>query len=318
MKSSVGVTICAVVVLIGSALALLGTAGAAFMLLGPLKGQLLDPANLPPGADLNMMRGMLVSALFMGGAFGAVGVATGIGLIRLWKWARYAAIAMGVVVIAFSALPAVFMAFAPIPPPSSDPNGPVPVGFRMLLVGFYLVWAVLGGIFVYVMLRKSTAAQFNGGETIVAAPRARPLSVTIIAWLMIAGAIMSLPMFAWANLPAVFIGLVMTGLAAKFFYVSYMVANVAIGTGLLRNTRASLLPAVTLHSLALLNSMSLLIPSVWTKYNETMTSVSPMFAQQPGAQSSQYYGVLFGVAYAGLMVLLLLRARRTLSAAAEQ
>lgn len=316
MKSSIGVTICAVVVLIGSALALVGTAGAAFMLLGPLRGQLLDPANLPPGADINMMRGAMLSGFVMGGAFGAFGVATGIGLIRLWKWARYAAIVMGVLVIVLSVLPAVYFAFGSIPPPSSSPDGTVPAGFRMLLVGFYLIWAALAGIFVYMMMRKSTVAQFNG-DAVASAPRKRPLSVTIIAWLMIASGVMSLPMFAWASLPAIFVGIVMTGIAAKIFYVTYMAAFVAIGVGLIRNTRATILPAVFIHSFAFVNSLSLLIPPVRSTYRAAMMPISPAFGGDP-TRGAELFGVLFGVAYAAVMILFLLRARRTLSATAHQ
>src|SRR6185436_176313 len=60
MKSSVGVKICAVFLLIGSALGLIGAAGMIFVFAGPLSRQFFDPANLPPGADVRMMRGAML------------------------------------------------------------------------------------------------------------------------------------------------------------------------------------------------------------------------------------------------------------------
>lgn len=312
MKSSVGVTICAVVVLIGSALALVGAGGAAFMMLGPLRGQLFDPANLPPGADVGMMRAAMLSGVVMAAAFAGFGIATGIGLIRLWKWARYAAITMGIFIIVFSVLPGAFFAFGPIPPPSSSPTGEVPVAFRMILVGFYLIWAALAGVFVYVMMRTSTVAQFNG-DAVVTGLRKRPLSVTIIAWLMIVSGLMTLPMLAWANLPAVFLGMVMTGVEAKVFYVTYMVAYVVIGIGLMRRTAATILPAVAIHSLGFVNALTMVIPSVWLKYNAAMGLISPMFAGQSAAAPGKYAGVVLGAAYAVVIAYCLLRARRTLA-----
>ena len=317
MKSSVGVTICAVLMLIGSALALVGAGGAAFMLLGPLSAQVFDPAVLPAGADVSMMRAAMMSGVVMAAAFAALGIATGIGLIRLWKWARYSAIAIGVFVIIFSVLPGIFFAFAPIPPPSSSPNGAVPIGFRLLLAGFYLIWAAVAGIFVYMMMRQSTVAQFNG-DAVVSGPRKRPISVTIIAWLMILSGIMTLPMFAWVSLPAIFLGIVMTGSSAKVFYALYMAAYVLIGIGLIRRTASTIIPAVAIHSLGFVNALVMVIPSVWAKYNAAMATVSTMLANQSGSAPGKFVGLIFGAAYAGVIIFFLLRARRTLAISTNQ
>lgn len=319
MKSSVGVTICAVFVLIGSALALIGAGGIAFIAAGPMAKQFFDPANLPPGADVGVMRSMMLGSALITGMFSAFGIATGIGLIRLWKWARYAAIVFGVIVIVGSVLPGIAFLFVKIPPPSSSQNGAVPAGFRLLLAGFYWFWAILAGVFVWVMARKSTAAQFNGGEGMPMAPRARPISVSIIAWLMIVSGVMTLPMVLWMKLPALFVGVVLTGLAAKLYYALYMVAYVVIGVGLIRRTSEALTPAIVLHSLALVNAVTLLAPPVWAKYQAALTLVSTMFgAQNAPSAAGSYFGLLFGVVFAIVILFFLLRARRTLAASADQ
>ena len=319
MKSSIGVTICAVLVLIGSALALVGAAGAAFMFVGPLSGQLFDPANLPPGADLRMMRAAGLSGGVMFGAFGALGIATGIGLIRLWKWARYAAIVLGACVIVFSIIPGLFVVFARIPPPSSSANAEVPTGFRMLLAGFYLVWAALGGVFVYVMARTSTAAQFNGGA-VETGPRVRPLSVSIIAWFMIASAAMGLPMMALAHLPAFVLGLMLTGGVAKAFYIIYFSLYVLLGIGLLKRTSEALAPSIGLHTFAIANALVMLLPSVWLRYQEAIRSVPMLGAAATVTVPawSRYLAVGSGVLVPAVIIYFLLKARRTLTAAANQ
>jgi len=119
-----------------------------------------------------------LSSAFILGAFGVLGVTTGVGLIRLWKWARYSAIGLGILVILLTLLPGVFVLFAPIPPPSSSTNGAVPrrsdySWHRSILSGR------CGRRLVFMMVRKSTVAQFDGGAA-ESAPRVRPISVSII------------------------------------------------------------------------------------------------------------------------------------------
>jgi hypothetical protein len=318
MKSSVGVTICAVVLLLASALGLLGAGGMLFIAFGPMAGQFFDPANLPPGANVGLMRSMMLAGAMFTGLFAGFGLATGIGMIRLWRWARYAAIVIGVIVIVLSVLPAFAFLFVPLPTPAGT-AGPPPAAIRWVLAGFYFFWAALGGVFVYMMARQATVDQFNGGEGVPAPPRARPLSLTIIAWLMIVSGVMTLPMVLGMRLPALFLGIVLTGLAAKLFYAIYMVAYVVIGAGLIRRTTEALTPAIVLHSLAFVNTLVMLVPSVWRKYEAAIASVSPILAT-PSAPSTagSYFGLIFGAAFALVILFFLLRARRTLAATARE
>lgn len=313
MKSSVGVTICAVFVLIGSALGLLAAGGIAFVAAGPLSRQFFDPANLPPGADVRLMRGAMLSGAFFTGAFAAFGIATGIGLIRLWKWARYAAIVIGVIVVVLTVLPGIAFLFVPLPPPTSGAAGPMPSAFRWVLSGFYFFWSILGGIFVYVMARKSTAAQFNGEDAAPSVPT-RPLSVSIIAWFMIVSAAMGLPMVAFARLPASVLGLMLMGGWAKAFFIIYFSLYVLIGLGLLKRTSEAIMPAIGLHAFALLNALTLLVPSVWLRMEATMRS-TPMFGVEPDPASmvpARYFAVASGVIMPAIIIFFLLRARRSL------
>lgn len=189
----------------------------------------------------------------------------------------------------------------------------------MFLAGFYLLWSVLGGVFVYIMVRKSTVAQFNGGafET---GPRVRPLSVSVIAWYMIASAAMGLPMMALAHLPAFFLGLLLTGGLAKAFYIIYFSLYVLLGLGLLKRTSEAIAPSIGLHMFAIANALVMLVPSAWLRYEGAIRSMSMMGGEPTAAALawSRYLAVGSGVLLPGIIVYFLLRARRTLAPATNQ
>jgi hypothetical protein len=316
MKCSVGVAIAAMVVLLCSALTLVAAAGAAYMFLGPMSGQLFDPSVLPPGADVKMMRAFGVGGALMLTALGSLGLATGIGLIRLWRWSRYSAIVFGVVVIAFSLVSGVATMFIPMPTRAGGAPE-LPAAFRFFLAGFYGVFALAAGGFAFFLARKKTAAQFAAGMS-DHTPPLRPLSVTIIAWIMIVSAGMMLPGMAMMTPPAVFLGLVLTGFAAKLFYVGYMVAYLAIGIGLIRQTSQALMPAIPLHALAVPNALAMLLPSTWTRYHEALANASPMLASQPIRPWAQYSSVVVGLIYAGIVLYFLMAARYKLIVRSDQ
>ena len=314
MKCSAGVAICAAVILLGSVLTLAGAAGALFMFLGPMSGQLFDPASLPPGADVRTMRAFGIGGAVMMTLVGAVGVATGVGLIRLWRWARYATIVFGAVVILFSVLSAATILLMPMPAPSSGvaAGRALPAAFRMAMAGFYGFCGLVGGWFVYFFLRAKTVAQFAAGS-VAAGPRVRPLSITVIAWLMIVSGAMMAPALVFINLPAVFLGLVLTGIAARTFYALYVVAYLAIGIGLIQRTPSALTPAIVLHAFAVLNALVMLVPSAWSRYQEALTSMSPMLANQPPMAGIHYFSVGSGIVVAGVILYFLMTARWTMT-----
>lgn len=311
VKCSVGVAVFAVVVLLGSAVALAAGAGGIYMFLGPISGQLFDASSLPPGADLRTMRAAGVFGASMVSLFGVLGVATGVGLIRLWRWARYSAIAFGVCVAGFSVLSAAFTMFVPLP--SAPSGGPELAGrIRIAMVVFYGVWAAVGGVFVWFFLRARTKAEFSGASS-DDGPRVRPISITIIAWLMIVSGVMMLPTMFLMHPPAILLGLVLTGRAAQVFYLVYSIAYLVIGVGLLKRTSQALMPAIALHSFALVNALTMLLPGIWSRYQDAAAAASPMMAgaaQQSSMPAMRYGAVGMGIAVAGTILYFLREARR--------
>lgn len=305
MKCSVGVAVCAVVVLVASALTLVAAGGAAFVFLGPISSQLFDPATLPPGADIRMMRaaGIVGAVTLM--AFGSVGVITGIGLFRLWRWARYSMIAFGAFVAVMSAITLAATLWLPMTPA----QGGVSVARTVIaaLVVFYVVTALVGAWLVYFFTRLSTSEQFGG---VWSAERAhRPLSVTVIAWIMIGSGAMMVPSIVLLTLPAVVLGLLVTGVVARLYYALYMLAYLVIGIGLLRRTARALTPAIAMHVFASVNAVSLLIPGVWGRYHAAVAAVSPVVADQPSLPAVQFYSGGLGVLFSAVIIYFLIKAR---------
>ncbi len=316
MKCSIGVTISSLILLIASAFALFAAAGTAFMFLGPMSAQFFDPANLPPGADVRMMRAAGIGgALFMT-VLGAAGVTTGIGLMRLWRWARYAAITFGALTVFFSVTSGAVLLFLPMPAPPPDAGTPpqVMAGVRTAIVVFYAAWALVGAWFVFFFVRKETAVQFNGtGEP---PRRVRPVSITVIAWLMILSGAMMVPTLAFLtmpHMPAMFLGIIIAGPAAKLFYIAYGLVYLSIGIVLITNTARALTPAIAIHILGAFNALTMLVPSIWARYQDAMGAMSPLFAAQPTMRWAQYSAAASGVAFAGLIVYFLVAARRTMA-----
>ena len=225
---------------------------------------------------------------------------TGVGLFRLWRWARYSMIAFGAFMAVTSALTVAFGVAAPM---SAAPD--MPRGLQIALVVFYLLLAAVGAGLAYFFTRPAIVEQFGGtsGRT-----HTRPVSVTIIAWLMLISGAMMVPSVLLLSLPAVVVGALVVGAGARLYYAAYMTAYLVIGVGLLRRTRAFLAPAIGLQVFALLNALASLRPGVWSRYLEAVAAAVPSMTL-PAASGTHWWTSGAGVVTAGVMVFFLVKAR---------
>jgi hypothetical protein len=209
MARSVGVTVSAVVVFVGSAFSLLCGAMSivgSLVTLNPREGR---------GGVANIPLVLAVEAVFFFG-FGGWGLASSVGLIKTKEWARISLLVYAGILVFFSVIGAAVMAIVPYPEDmASDPE--LPANFMMMLrVGFVLffaVFAALGGFWIYFFNTRDVKAQFLGwqpvmgytatgayeeipGGGVVAVQRKRPLSITIIAWYLLATSAFGLLFFA--------------------------------------------------------------------------------------------------------------------------
>lgn len=224
MNRHVGVVIAAIVAILGSVLFLLMAAGiAAVPSFPPPQGQ-----EMPPAAFVWI--GATVFAIL-----GGLGIATAIGLLRRRRWARISILVFAAVTGVMSLFTMIVMSVAPIPQPTT-PQGVAPVSVDSIRAVAITMFAIplLIAIWWLVMfsLRSTRDAFASTSSENVAAPGARPLAVTIIAWFSIIGGIGSV-IPALTSWPAFLFGLVLTGWAGKLTYVVFGAVGLFVGTGLL-------------------------------------------------------------------------------------
>lgn len=272
MPRSARITVSAVVVFIGSGFTIL--AGAGMPLMAALLLNSLRMPNQPP-----FLRYALCFEAALCFAFGGWGVASGVGLLQLKRWARISMIVYAAILL-FCTLPvALLMVFVPLP--TNDPNVPpiVMTFMRVGMVFFYGAFAALGGFWLYFFNMRAVKAQFRGEqpiETAVAAPsealpetrlasasagtRARPLSISIIAWFLLAGCVFG-PLCLWfdsiifpgVQLPICFLGLFVFGRTAMLILVLWMAVQAIAAVALLKLKNWGRLTTIVLQCLGMIN-----------------------------------------------------------------
>ena len=240
MKRSAGVTISAVVTLVGSLLtALCGVA----MLVPFAVSQSTGPGTPPYARVAGLVMAVLMFVL------AAWGIATAVGLFRLRRWARVCILVFSVFMVLTFGSGAIVMAFLPLPSPPNAPPG-LMTGIRIGIVCTYGILALIGGWWLYLFNRASVVAQFAPGP-----PPARPLSVSVIAWFLVCGGVICF-LYTWLPFPAMLFGFIIKGWPALTFYLLLGLLQVALGIGLLRLRPLSRVLTIGFFLFGALNSLS--------------------------------------------------------------
>ena len=285
MERSGGVTFSATVVLIGSSLTiLLG----GLMVLGSLWAPSANQAtNLPVSIGYVLTAEAIV---FFG--FGGWGIASGVGLIQLRQWARVSVMIYAAILLFVSVIPAIVLCFIPLPVAS---NSNVPPSFmsifRVVIVGFYVLLAALACFWLYFFNKKSVKAQFVVESGPPDSPRAdlapgrpgtRPLSITIIAWFFLIGAVLTpfgllfaKAMFSGQEVPFCFLGLFVSGWNAALIVCTWAAAQMIAAIGLLKLKKWGWMTAIGLQILGIVNGVLVLgIPANRMKFERMMDSAN--------------------------------------------
>lgn len=253
MRRSAGVTAIAVVSLLGSVLVMcLGVSSAAAVFLVPRSTS--SPSSPVPPAALLVVAGAFY---FLPGVWGLV---SGIGLIRLRNWARISTIVFGVLLILFGILTAVMMAimFASGLPAGEqfDPAKAASVLaiMRGLLGALVLVEISIGAWWVVFLTRPKVAEQFGGTGTAASGTASgRPISITIIAWVMLIGVVgVIFPLVMHTPVP--FFLTTLSGLPAALYMIAMAVTVAYSGVGLLRLQPTARLVAIGYTVFAFVNT----------------------------------------------------------------
>jgi len=286
---SAGITVIAILALIGSAL-LLGMAAlmAIAMIVTPTPAS--NDVPLPP---MFFKVFKVVLPLFYG-LPAAWGIVTSVGLLRLRNWARISTIVFSVLLIIFGAFGILTsMVFFLKPPPGNglDPKAALFIGVAMAVlalvqIGIGIWWMVYfnrANVKAQFLLQPSPfshagqgAAPFAGDMPYsatppppglaspadlatpavppIAAPNSsgRPLSISIIAWFMLVSCLF-VPFNIILHAPVIVFATILTGWPAAIFVLVIAALNVYIGIALLQMKPAGLLVGMGYFIFGLLN-----------------------------------------------------------------
>jgi hypothetical protein len=252
MRRSAGVTVIAVIVLIGSVLTVgLGLLTSALALVIPMAGA--GPSGeSPPPALVLVFAGLIY---LVPGVFGLI---SGIGLVRLRNWARISTIVFAVFLIVTAA----FMLLAAMMLPAvSSPNAQIDAAqmasimamMRIAMAVTSLALIALGVWWAIFLTRRAATVQFAGGAAPLDRTFRRPVSITVIAWFMLvgcAGVFLSIALRS----PVPFFVIMLTGVPALLYVVATGATLVYAGIGLLRLAPTARLVSIGYFAFGILNS----------------------------------------------------------------
>jgi hypothetical protein len=317
MKRPAGVTIAAVVVLIGSALTLLSA------------GFMVFASAVMPAADSTpafIRDAGLIMSIFMLGLAGW-GIATGVNLLQIREWARISMIVFSGLLLVMG-VPGLLMMLVmplPIPPASAYPPGdaiPSPqhlmTAVRVVMAVFYALLALLGGWWIYffnsrpireIFRNPTTTAPTSGWAPAVLAPTEmpgtpkRPVSITIIAYLALVGACM-FPVLNVLHLPLTFLGFFFTGGKASLIVVGYMSVQLLMAYGLLKLEMWGRNLAIYYFNFAIFNSViSVILPGAQTRYQEASTAMQNSMGLPPSPfQFPLWLSLVFSLPMIGIQL----------------
>jgi hypothetical protein len=191
------------------------------------------PGMAAPPADYGRI---MLGAGFLCGVLAAVGISTGIGLLKLRPWARVSVLVFAGVMVAMCVGAALVLYTMPFPlqPPGESPISVGRIRETALLV--YAVPCLIGVWWLVQFNRAGTKAAFGeaaDAPPVLGGPSGRPLSMTIIGgWLVVSGALSIVP--ALSGMPALVFGNVLTGWSAALAYAVIAAVQISAGSGVLK------------------------------------------------------------------------------------
>jgi len=235
MKRSTGVTVIAILSFVGSGFTILMA-----IVMAMVRPWSRVSSDLP-GSPV-FFKAIMVGVVLFYSFLALWGVLTGVGLLRLRNWARVSIIVFSTLLI-LAGIGSILPAFAPLPSSPNEPAGAsamvavrVFMGvFAFLLLGTGVWWLVY---FTRTRVKEQFVSPAVATDEItldaLAHQRRRPLSITIIAWLLLGGC-MSIPLNLWLHMPLIlFTRMITSRPAATIYCVVITVLNLYVGVGLLR------------------------------------------------------------------------------------
>lgn len=273
MQRSIGVTLSAVVVLIGCAMCLLFAVLLAF-----------STQMAPAASALPILRGALAFDIVLDLAFVCWGVTSAIGLLQLQQWARISMLVFSGIMIVFCLIPMAIFLFIPIPQPAAAPAN-LMFFIRVFLELFYGFFVALGAFWIYFFNRRSVKEQFKGrgvvetgisGAHTIETGLKKPIPIVVLAVLLIVAGC-SLVAMLFLRTPILLFSYPLQGSAGKIVLLLLAAASIGTGVGLFRLRRWGWVVALMLQAFNILNAACFfLVPGGAERLNTAL-------AQQYGA-----------------------------------
>jgi len=263
MKRSVGVTISAVVVLLGCLV---------MILMGGLSLVVpFLPSSSAPEPPLRVM--LIGSSMLLG--FAAWGILTAIGLFRLRPWARISMLVFSVFLVFATTVSAVAIFFMPIPA-GQNISAQVMLATRIGIGGFYLCLGLIGVWWLYLFNKRTVKEQFRG----IGGASARPLSITVIAWMLLLGAGACVLALASRG-PAMICGLSLTGWKGALAFLCMGAAELYLGLALLKLKPLGRILAICFLVFGIVNCLlCVALPGSEARFVAAVDSFSPEMRHQ--------------------------------------
>jgi hypothetical protein len=343
MKRSTGVTVAAIVLLLGSALELLLTAFTTILMFWISGKTYWEPI------PTQLLVLDLVGAAFIA-CVDIFGIITAIGLLRLKNWARITTIVFGVIIAAQSLLSAIVILVIPLP---TVPNSPAHIDaiIRATMAGGCLFFFAIGLWWLILFTRRGVREQFKPAPVPIPAeisasaapiptvpipavpvsapkPGRLPVVVLVVAIFLLAGtpAIFIVPLL---HFPAFFLGKAIYGRTGELIYVPYFLIQLILGIGLLRLKRWSLPATIAFYIFGIFNAATMFFGSGREAYIAAVLRTMPMpptpASMPPGfpfsTQEFAFFmdlGGVIGILFCLVLTVLLLRARPAFNRAARE
>lgn len=270
MKRSVGVTVIVILSLLGSVF----TFAMGILLLAAMI------VALPARSDQFSVSPTFLKVIVMMASLVYLlpaiwGIVTGVGLWRLKNWARISIVVFSVLLILVGGFSGLMTLVAPIPLIPNNPVNPsIMTGVRISMGAFMLSLAGIGVWWLVFFNRPKVKEQFGqlspvpatrspmpadpflqGVPGITKGPDAsnRPLSITILAWLLLAGCLF-IPLSLLLRAPAILFTKSLIGWPAVLFFLGFAVAQLCIGVGLLRLRPVARMAAIVYFAFGSVNA----------------------------------------------------------------
>jgi hypothetical protein len=260
MNRSAGVTVIAVLSLIGSALMLLmGSLMAVMIFFAPTPEAQESP--VPPLFFKALF--LLMACMFLLPAIW--GIVSSIGLFLLKNWARISTIVFSALLALLSGLQAIVSLIMPFPTVPNFPiDNPAIVAVRMFIAAVFIGHLGIGIWWLLFFTRPKVAQQFKRTPLMATAetlpPMAqpmqvstaparpvsrsrRPASITVIACLLLAGCLF-MPLSIVTHAPVVLFAAMVTGRLSVLIHLIFLAVSLYCGIGLLRLKPAARLTTI--------------------------------------------------------------------------